>query len=176
VPQSSAQNPIVLSHERLQKYVTHLRIGALSQCRRRILNSSSRFARHLEGQERGSRGCRPFLDGSRTGRKPESCSGLRTRFRRCLRSELISARGRRAISQARSIELVMCPSAGTEWCRPSVLIESHKGDKRYVRRDAEGHFTGRQVDVGRSLAVDRRSKSKTVAKKGEGDRGDQKPR
>jgi hypothetical protein len=56
------------------------------------------------------------------------------------------------------------------------LIEPHKGDKRYVRRDAEGHFTNRQVDVGRSLAVDRRSKSKTVAKKGEGDRGDQKRR
>jgi hypothetical protein len=59
---------------------------------------------------------------------------------------------------------------------PRQLIEPHKGDKRYVRRDAEGHFTDRQVDVGRSLAVDRRSKSKTVAKKGEGDRGDQKRR
>jgi hypothetical protein len=31
-------------------------------------------------------------------------------------------------------------------------------------------------DVGRSLAADRRKKTKTVAKKGEGDRGDQKPR
>ncbi len=59
---------------------------------------------------------------------------------------------------------------------PRQLIEPHKGDKRYVRRDAEGHFTNRQVDVGRSLAVDRRSKSKTMAKKGEGDRGDQKRR
>jgi hypothetical protein len=59
---------------------------------------------------------------------------------------------------------------------PRQLIEPHKGDKRYVRRDAEGHFTDRQVDVGRSLAVDRRSKSKTVAKKGEGDRADQKRR
>ncbi len=59
---------------------------------------------------------------------------------------------------------------------PRQLIEPHKGDKRYVRRDAEGHFTNKQVDVGRSLAVDRRSKSKTVVKKGEGDRGDQKRR
>jgi hypothetical protein len=59
---------------------------------------------------------------------------------------------------------------------PRQLIEPHKGDKRYVRRDAEGHFTNRQVDVGRSLAIDRRSKSKTVAKKDEGDRGDQKRR
>lgn len=55
------------------------------------------------------------------------------------------------------------------------LIEPHKGDKRYVRRDRNGQFTDNQVDVGRSLAADRRSKSKTVARKGEGDRGDQKP-
>jgi hypothetical protein len=57
---------------------------------------------------------------------------------------------------------------------PRQLIEPHKGDRRYVRRDAAGHFTQKQVDVGRSLAADRRSKSKTVAKKGEGDRGDRK--
>jgi hypothetical protein len=31
----------------------------------------------------------------------------------------------------------------------------------------------RQVDVGRSLSADRRSKAKTIVKKGEGDRGDQ---
>jgi hypothetical protein len=49
----------------------------------------------------------------------------------------------------------------------------HKGDKRYVRRKS-GKFTSKQVNVGRSLAADRRSKSKHVVKKGEGDRGDQK--
>lgn len=54
------------------------------------------------------------------------------------------------------------------------LIEPHKGDKRYARRDTQGQFTEGQVNVGRSLAVDRRSKSKTVAPKGQGDRGDQK--
>jgi hypothetical protein len=59
---------------------------------------------------------------------------------------------------------------------PRQLIEPHKGDKRYVRRDASGHFTDKQVDVGRSFAADRRSKSKTLAKKGDGDRGDQKRR
>jgi hypothetical protein len=59
---------------------------------------------------------------------------------------------------------------------PRQLIEPHKGDKRYIRRDSSGHFTEKQVDVGRSLAADRRSKSKTVAKKGDGDRGDQKRR
>jgi hypothetical protein len=56
---------------------------------------------------------------------------------------------------------------------PRQLIEPHEGDKRYVRRK-KGQFTSKQVNVGRSLAADRRSKSKTVAKKGEGDRGDQK--
>jgi hypothetical protein len=50
-------------------------------------------------------------------------------------------------------------------------LTPHKGDKRYVRR-AKGKFTSKQAKVGRSLAVDRRSKSKTVVKKGEGDRGD----
>jgi hypothetical protein len=54
------------------------------------------------------------------------------------------------------------------------LIEPHKGDKRYVRRGAKGRFTEKQVKVGRSLAADRRSKSKRVVPKGQGDRGDQK--
>ena len=58
---------------------------------------------------------------------------------------------------------------------PRTLIEPHKGDKRYVRRK-KGRFTKSQVNVGRSLAADRRSKSKTIAKKGEGDRGDQRRR
>jgi hypothetical protein len=55
------------------------------------------------------------------------------------------------------------------------LIEPHERDKRYVRRK-KGRFTKKQVAVGRSLAADRRSKSRTIAKKGEGDRGDQKRR
>ncbi|MEP6638706.1 MAG: hypothetical protein ABJC39_05090 [Chloroflexota bacterium] len=45
-------------------------------------------------------------------------------------------------------------------------------DKRYIRRDAQGRFTSDQVDVGRSQAADRRQQAKTVAKKGQGDRGD----
>jgi hypothetical protein len=55
---------------------------------------------------------------------------------------------------------------------PRELIEPHKGDKRYIRRGAKGRFTEKQVDVSRSLSADRRSNAKTVAKKGEGDRGD----
>jgi hypothetical protein len=59
---------------------------------------------------------------------------------------------------------------------PREQIEPHKDDKRYARRDSKGHFTDKQVDVGRSLAADRRSHSKTPAKKGEGDRGDRRSR
>ncbi len=54
------------------------------------------------------------------------------------------------------------------------LIEPHKGDKRYVRRNKKGEF--KEVDdVGRSLAMDRRRKAKTVAKAGQGDKGDRAP-
>jgi len=51
------------------------------------------------------------------------------------------------------------------------LIEPHAGDKRYIRRDARGRIK-ESVDVGRSLAADRRRKSKTRAKSGAGDKGD----
>jgi len=54
------------------------------------------------------------------------------------------------------------------------IIQPHKGDKRYVRRNQEGQFTDNQVGVGKSLSADRRSKAKTVVPKGQGDRGDQK--
>lgn len=54
------------------------------------------------------------------------------------------------------------------------LIQPHESDKRYVRRDEDGQFTSDQVSVGKSLSADRRSKAKTVAPKGQGDRGDQK--
>ena len=54
------------------------------------------------------------------------------------------------------------------------LIEPHKGDKRYVRRDARGQFTDQQDDVGRSLAADRRRTAKRVVPKGQGDCGDRK--
>ena len=47
-------------------------------------------------------------------------------------------------------------------------------DKRYVRRDSQGQFK-ESDDVGRSLSQDRRRKATTVAKAGQGDRGDRKP-
>jgi hypothetical protein len=47
-----------------------------------------------------------------------------------------------------------------------------RGNKRYVRRDAMGRIKD-SVDVGRSLSADRRRKAKTVVKRGQGDRGDE---
>ena len=44
-------------------------------------------------------------------------------------------------------------------------------EKRFVKRDTDGTFA-ESVNVGRSLAADRRSKSETVAKPGYGDQGD----
>jgi hypothetical protein len=44
-------------------------------------------------------------------------------------------------------------------------------DKRYVRRNKQGQFK-ESDDVGRSLAADVRRKAKTVAKPGQGDKGD----
>jgi hypothetical protein len=55
--------------------------------------------------------------------------------------------------------------------RKRELIEPTPGDKRFVRRDKKGQFKD-VVDVGRSLAADRRSKSTTVVKPGQGDKGD----
>jgi hypothetical protein len=46
-------------------------------------------------------------------------------------------------------------------------------DKRFVRRNEKGQFD-EVVDVGRSLAQDRKRHSKTVVPPGQGDRGDQK--
>jgi hypothetical protein len=48
---------------------------------------------------------------------------------------------------------------------------SPKGDKRYIRRDSKGRIK-ESDDVGRSLAADRRTKAKTIAKPGQGDKGD----
>lgn len=53
------------------------------------------------------------------------------------------------------------------------LIEPHKGDKRFVRRDAQGRFS-EVDDVGRSLTQDRKRQAKTTSKPGFGDRGDRK--
>ncbi len=57
--------------------------------------------------------------------------------------------------------------------RKRELIEPHKGDKRYVRRDALGRF--HEVDdVSRSLSQDIRRKARTRVRSGHGDEGDRK--
>ena len=53
------------------------------------------------------------------------------------------------------------------------LIEPRKGDKRYVRRDAQGRFS-EVDDVGRSLSQDRKTSAQTESESGQGDRGDRK--
>jgi hypothetical protein len=47
------------------------------------------------------------------------------------------------------------------------------GDARFIRRDEQGRIK-ESDDVGRSLTADRRVKAKTVAKPGQGDKGDRK--
>ena len=54
------------------------------------------------------------------------------------------------------------------------LIEPHKGDKRYIRRDEKGRIK-ESDDVSRSLSQDRKRKANTVAKPGQGDKGDRAP-
>ena len=53
------------------------------------------------------------------------------------------------------------------------LVEPKKGDKRFVRRKADGTF-GKTVNVGKSLSSDSRTKAKKKVPKGQGDRGDTK--
>ena len=54
------------------------------------------------------------------------------------------------------------------------LIDTGR-DKRFVRRDDQGQFED-VVDVGKSLAQDRRQHAKKSVPPGQGDRGDQKRR
>jgi hypothetical protein len=55
------------------------------------------------------------------------------------------------------------------------LVDSGS-NKLFVRRNARGTSFKEVVDVGRSLAADRRQHSKTVAKPGQGDKGDRRRR
>ena len=58
--------------------------------------------------------------------------------------------------------------------RKRELIEPHPGDKRYVRRDAQGRFK-ESDNLHRSLSQDDRRKATTAAKPGQGDKGDRRP-
>lgn len=48
-------------------------------------------------------------------------------------------------------------------------------NKLFVRRNARGTSFKEVEDVGRSLTADRRRRAKTIAKPGQGDRGDRRP-
>jgi hypothetical protein len=50
------------------------------------------------------------------------------------------------------------------------LIDT-RSDKRYVRRGTQGRFK-ESDDVGKSLAIDPRTKARTRARRGQGDKGD----
>jgi len=64
---------------------------------------------------------------------------------------------------------------------PKKATKSHRelidtgSDKRFVRRDEKGRFKD-VVDVGRSIANDRKQHAKTIVESGQGDRGDTKDR
>lgn len=60
--------------------------------------------------------------------------------------------------------------------RKRELIEPHRGDKRYIRRNDKGQFTNDQVNVGRSIKKDIRQPAEHTVPPGYGDRGDQKRR
>ena len=84
--------------------------------------------------------------------------------------------GDQQISRAEYVDAV-----GAADCDPHVMVGRTKvakrelidtgTDKRYVRRTKTGQFK-ESDDVGRSLAADRRTKAKTIAGKGQGDKGD----
>jgi hypothetical protein len=87
-------------------------------------------------------------------------------------AEPIDARPRLFLRMKLKRKLQMPAKKSAKKTSKRTLIEPRKGDRRYVRRDAKGHFTDKQVDVGRSLAADRRSEAKKKVPKGQGDRGD----
>jgi len=55
------------------------------------------------------------------------------------------------------------------------VMQPRRSDRGYARRNKAGQLK-KEVNVGRSLAADRRRKAKTKAAKGQGDRGDTKRR
>ena len=69
--------------------------------------------------------------------------------------------------------LVITDASKGDTVMPRELIEPHKGDKRYIRRDENGRIK-ESDDVSRSLSQDVRKDAKTESRKGEGDRGDRK--
>lgn len=68
-------------------------------------------------------------------------------------------------------EYLRMPTTTKRTASKREVLEPHKGDKRYVRRKADGTF-GKTVDMGKSLSSDKRTTAKTKVPKGQGDKGD----
>jgi hypothetical protein len=47
------------------------------------------------------------------------------------------------------------------------IVQPNKGDKRHIPRDENGHFTDSQLNVGKSVAAAKRTRTKTVVPKGQ---------
>ena len=62
-------------------------------------------------------------------------------------------------------------SASTKAAPAKRELTAPNGDKRFIRRDEKGRIA-ESDDVGKSLAADVRTKAKTAAPAGQGDKGD----
>ena len=76
-----------------------------------------------------------------------------------------------AKAKAKSTKKAATKKTGTKRGSGKRTLIKPKGDARFVRRDAKGRIK-ESDDMGRSLKQDRRKKSKTKVKSGQGDRGD----
>ena len=85
------------------------------------------------------------------------------------------AKASKKAAKKKSVKRAVKKAAKKKTARPKAakreLIDTGRS-KQYVRRNARGTSFVESDNVGRSLAADRRSKAKTVAKRGQGDRGD----
>jgi len=103
------------------------------------------------------------------------CAGIElARWSELLKFRVVSApelnnESRLAVQEAYTLEEVsMAKKAKSN----RELIDTGN-DKRFVRRDDKGRFE-KVVDIGRSLARDRKQEAQTTVPPGQGDRGDQK--
>ena len=86
-------------------------------------------------------------------------------------SNAVAAGPKKATTGAKSVAKKVTAKKATAAKRELI---APKGDKRYIRRDEKGRIK-ESDDGGRSLAQDVRKAAKTVAKPGQGDKGDHKP-
>lgn len=81
---------------------------------------------------------------------------------------------KRKSAKKKTVKKVMRKKIARKKAAKRELIDTGT-NKLYVRRNARGTSFKEVEDVGRSLSADRRRKAKTVAKRGQGDKGDRRP-